>query len=233
MYHSESLICNAGRGWFAEPIVGRDGMVLAVRIRKKRALPGKLFGYWGDGRTTAELLREQLNLIEKKKEYFLSKGILCSIEIDFERACLLIQDAEIASLAKLQPFLRLEISEDFPNLSDGKNNRLLEILSNNYILWLGDLGSGSANLKALQEKLYDGVRISSVFFNAYSKSVIWPVITKNVMRYCNFIIVADISDQSEIVSLEKEISAMQGQCFKSVPLEEIEQLDTWFDIHFK
>jgi hypothetical protein len=232
MQRSESLISNAASGLFADPIVGRVGAVLAVKIRTESASPGKLFGQWGSSSKweKRKLLKEQLQLINKKSHYFLTNNILCCIHIDFDMADLLIQDTEISALAKSKSFLRLEISEDFPNLSDGKSNRLLQTLSNDYLLWLGDLGSGGANLRALQEKLYDAVRINRDFFNLYSQSVIWPVIIKNVMRYCNFIFITDVSYPDQYVTLEKDISVMSRRFIKSVPLEEIEQLNKSFEV---
>ncbi|MDF7649036.1 diguanylate phosphodiesterase [Pantoea sp. Acro-805] len=232
MQRSESLISNAASGLFADPIVGRVGAVLAVKIRTESASPGKLFGQWGSSSKweKRKLLKEQLQLINKKSHYFLTNNILCCIHIDFDMADLLIQDTEISALAKSKSFLRLEISEDFPNLSDGRSNRLLQTLSNDYLLWLGDLGSGGASLRALQEKLYDAVRINRDFFNLYSQSVIWPVIIKNVMRYCNFIFITDVSYPDQYVTLEKDISVMSRRFIKSVPLEEIEQLNKNFEV---
>lgn len=232
MHRSESLISNAASGLFADPILGRDGVVLAVKIRAESATPGKLFGQWGSSSKweKRKLLKDQLQLINLKSDYFLTNNVLCSIHIDFDMADLLLQDTEISALAKLKPFLRLEISEDFPNLSDGKSNRLLQTLSNDYLLWLGDLGSGGASLRALQEKLYDAVRINRDFFNLYSKSVIWPVIIKNVMRYCNFIFIADVSHPDQYIALDKDNSVIQGRFIKSVPLEEIDQLNKHLEI---
>lgn len=78
-------------------------------------------------------------------------------------AAILIQEEGVAALAKAKPFLHLEISEHFPNLSDGRSSRVLQALAEEHRLWLGELGSGQSNLRALQEYLYDAVKIDNVF----------------------------------------------------------------------
>ncbi|MDQ1214964.1 hypothetical protein [Pantoea anthophila] len=65
-------------------------------------------------------MKEQLQLIKKKDKHFLTNDILCSIRIDFDIAGLLIEDAEISTLAKSMPFLRLKVYENFPNIPMGK-----------------------------------------------------------------------------------------------------------------
>lgn len=43
----------------------------------------------------------------------------------------------------------------------------MKIVSSNYILWLGDIGSGAAGLGALQEKSYEAVRMNRSFVNLF------------------------------------------------------------------
>jgi c-di-GMP phosphodiesterase len=227
---SEVLTGKVISGIEAEPIVDREGNVLAVKVRTESATPGWLS--WQGGKASKaqkkKLLKEQLTLIDQKTAYFHNNNILCSIDIDFEKAAILIQDDEIAELARSKPFLRLEISEGFPNLSDGRSNRVLQELAENYRLWLGDLGSGEASLRALQENLYDAVKIDSDFLKLYSHSRIWPAITKNIMRYCQFIIVEGLESTEQCHAVVKDIKAIQGGCFKSVLLEHIESLNKKF-----
>ncbi|ADU72280.1 EAL domain-containing protein [Pantoea sp. At-9b] len=173
-------------------------------------------------------MKEQLNIISHKTAYFQNNNILCSISIDFDMAAILIQEEEIADLAKSKPFLRLEISEGFPNLSDGRSNRVLQALAEEYRLWLGDLGSGESSLRALQENLYDAVKIDNDFFKIYSNSGIWPVVIKNIMRYCQFIIIEGVESTEQYHAIEKDIKAVQGGFFKSVRFENIESLNKKF-----
>jgi len=96
------------------------------------------------------MLKDQLSLIDQKTAYFHNNNILCTINIDFDMAAILIQGEENAELARLKPFLCLEISEGFLNLSDGRSNQVLQALAEEYRLWLGDLGSDETSLRALQ-----------------------------------------------------------------------------------
>ncbi|MDR6295901.1 MAG: EAL domain-containing protein [Pantoea dispersa] len=227
---SEVLTGKVISGTEAEPIVDRAGNVLAVKIRTHSAAPGG--GLRQVGRSTKtqkkKLLKDQLTLIDLKTAYFQNNNILCSINIDFDMALLLIQDEEIAELAKSKPFLRLEILEGFPNLSDGRSNCFLQVLAEEYRLWLGDFGSGESNLRALQENLFDAVRIDNDFFKIYRKSGIWPVIIKNIMRYCKFIIIEGVESIEQCHTIEMDIKALQGGCFKSVRFETIENLNKKF-----
>lgn len=227
---SEVLKGKVISGIEAEPIVDRAGNLLAVKIRTESAIPGWFCNQRGKiGRARKKkVLKDQLSLINQKKEYFQNNNIFCAINIDFDMAAILIQEEEIAKLAKSNPFLRLEISEGFPNLSDGRNNRVLEALAEEYRLWLGDLGSGESNLRALQENLYEAVKIDNVFFKTYSRSRIWPVIIKNIMRYCKLIIIVDVESTEQFHTLENDIKAVQGGFFKSVRLENIEILNKKF-----
>ena len=227
---SEVLTGKVISGYEAEPIVDRAGNVLAVKIRKDSATPGWFFRQAGKSGNAQKkkVLKEQLSLIDLKTAYFQNNNILCSINIDFDMAAILIQEEEFAELAKSKPFLRLEISEGFPNLSDGRSNRVLQALAEEYRLWLGDLGSGESSLRALQENLYDAVKIDNDFFKIYSKSGIWPVIIKNIMRYCKFIIIEGVDSKEQYHAIEKDIRAVQGGCFKSVRLENIESLNKKF-----
>ncbi|MGK3126455.1 EAL domain-containing protein [Candidatus Pantoea formicae] len=227
---SEVLKGKVISGIEAEPIVDRAGNVLAVKIRSGSVSPGWFFRQAGRPAKAQKkkMLENQLSLIDQKAAYFLKNNILCSINIDFDMAAILIQEEEIAELARSKPFLRLEISESFPNLSDGRSNRVLQGLADEYRLWLGDLGAGECSLRALQENLYDAVKIDNNFFKIYSKSGIWPVIIKNIMRYCNFIIIEGVESTEQCHAIEKDIKAVQGRCFKSVRLENIEHLNKKF-----
>lgn len=224
---SEVLKGKVINGYEAEPIIDRAGNILAVKISTRRASPNGFFRQAGKPARAekTKLLQEQLSLIDQNKAYFQKNNILCAITIDFDMAAILIQEEEVAALAKAKPFLRLEISEDFPNLCDGRSSRVLQALAEEHRLWLGDLGSGQSNLRALQENIYEAVKIDNVFFNVYYNSAIWPVIIKNIMRYCKFIIVGGVETTEQLHALDKNIKAVQGGCFKSVRFENVGSLN--------
>lgn len=224
---SEVLTSKVISGYGAEPIVDTAGNVVAVNIRTESASPGGFFSNSGKAQKKKRL-KDQLDLIDLKTAYFAENNILCSVCIDFDMAAMLIQDEELATLARSKPFLRLEISEGFPNLSDGRSNRVVQDLATQYRLWLGDLGSGESNLRALQENLYDAINIDNAFYQHYSNSRIWPVIIKNITRYCKVIIVEG-SDSAENYYYDDEgLTVLQRGCFDRVCLENIESLNNKF-----
>lgn len=233
MYSCESSISNATFGFLAVPVVDRTGTVLAIKIRTDSASPEKRYRQ-SRTRSKAEkrkLLKDQLLLVQLKTAYFQKNNILCCIKIDFDMADLLTKDTEIMDLARSKSFLRLEISEDFPNLSDGKNNRLLKTLSDNYKLWLGDLGAGQASLKALHDNLYDAVKVNESFFKFYSNSIIWPIIIKNLMRYCKCIIIIGKENYDQSLNVQNDISAIQLSGCKIIPFADIDKLDNKLDLN--
>ena len=232
MRNFESSTKNATFGFLAVPVVDRTGIVLAIKIRTDSASAEKRYRQ-SQTRSKAEkrkILKEQLLMVQLKTAYIEKNNILCCIKIDFDMADLLTKDKEIRELAKSKSFLRLEISEDFPNLSDGKNNRLLKKLSDDYPIWLGDLGAGQASLKALHDNLYDAVKVDEVFFRLYSQSIIWPVIIKNLMRYCKCIIIIGEENYDQAINVKNDINAIQLSGRKIIPFADIDKLDNKLDL---
>ncbi|MGF6476539.1 hypothetical protein ABIE06_003385 [Pantoea dispersa] len=83
---------------------------------------------------------------------------------------------------------------------------------------VGRFSSGESSLRALQENLYDAVKIDN-FFKIYSKSGIWPIIIKNIMRYCNFIIIEGLESTEKCHAIEKDIKAYRVDYLKSHDLK--------------
>ena len=88
----------------------------------------------------------------------------------------------------LPDFMRLVISEDFPNLHDGMDNPLLRDLSGYCKLWLGNLGAGHTTLKALQDGLFEAARLDAVFMAANSDKPTWPLLLRHLRGYCEQIL---------------------------------------------
>ncbi|MBP2156278.1 EAL domain-containing protein (putative c-di-GMP-specific phosphodiesterase class I) [Erwinia rhapontici] len=69
---------------------------------------------------------------------------------------------------------------------------MLKSLSESYTLWLGDLGSGEANLKALQDNLFESVKIDNNLQRICKNTEMWLSVLKNVMHFCDFIILEEM-----------------------------------------
>lgn len=77
---------------------------------------GQIIGLQYQGKFSRELLEG----LEDKVQYFMDHNLVLIVPIDFQTVSVL--DHEHDSY----PFLRLMINEDFPNLIDGRKNRLLD-----------------------------------------------------------------------------------------------------------
>ena len=75
-----------------------------------------------------ERFLNQLLIIEESGDYFRQHGLLCSVAIDFQLARAVTESSFIQQILSQLPFVRLKLSEDFPNLHDGMNNPLLRTL---------------------------------------------------------------------------------------------------------
>lgn len=140
---------------------------------------------------STEGLGELLHLLDGKSKYFERYELVLAVPVGFGIASVL--DDEKKPMDNY-PFLRLMISEDFPNLIDGSKNRLLNHLCTRYKVWLGNLGSGTrTNLVAVMEHCFDGLVLDRTFTQANADKGIFPVMLREIQKYTTHLIVPGIS----------------------------------------
>lgn len=145
---------------------------------------GQIIGLQYQGKFSRELLEG----LEDKVQYFMDHKLVLVVPIDFQTVSVL--DHEHDSY----PFLRLMINEDFPNLIDGRNNRLLDELSQRYKLWLGNLGSGArTNLIAVMEGCFDGLILDTAFTAGNRDKAIFQAVLNEMNKYTNNLILPGIN----------------------------------------
>ncbi len=145
---------------------------------------GRIMGLQYQGKYSPQLLRD----IGDKRQYFMDNELLLIMSVDFHQASVLIQEHHEL------PFLRLMVTDDFPNLSDGIRNRLLVELSKRYKMWLGNLGSdASANLAAVLQGCYDGLVLDEAFTDVNRDKPIFQTVLNEMNKYCNHLIVPGIN----------------------------------------
>ncbi|PWC17748.1 diguanylate phosphodiesterase [Brenneria corticis] len=171
------------------------------------------------------LLVNQLESITEKQCYFIDNSILLSVNIDFAMAMFLSQDSYTRNLLDKLPFIRLEISENFPNLSDGLRNPLLAKLYERYLLWLDDFGSGNANIYALSQSTFSYVKLDKNFYWEMirnGKEHTLPVLISNIKKYCQGVIIEGVQNHSEYFLLKTcGIDGMQGHIYPSYRLDNL------------
>jgi EAL domain-containing protein (putative c-di-GMP-specific phosphodiesterase class I) len=214
---------NNNRAWrfIAEPIVNLKSERIAVEVLTRFAAPGTPFFHINNMHKEQKisLLRDQLFLIDKKRHFFESHQLLCSVNVDVEMAFALLEERDIYELATAHSFLRIEVSEDFPNLAEGLNNPLLRKLYNHYTLWLDDFGSASSHFPCLQKGLYEAVKIDKFFFWKHHNSPLWKDTLMQIKDYCQFIIVEGVEQETYFQFAKPYAATFQGYLFDAINFE--------------
>ncbi len=168
------------------------------------------------------LLTQQMELISAHAEYFQKQGVFLSINIDSDMAEIIIANNELRARLQSLPFIRLEINENFPNLTDGRRNPLLNFLSQHFTLWLDDFGSGKAHFIALNDRLFEYVKINKEFYWEQVNNPIFLILIGEIAKFCQGIIVEGVERQEQAEELyDTGIHAMQGYLWPDVALENI------------
>ncbi|MEI7187093.1 EAL domain-containing protein [Dickeya dianthicola] len=175
------------------------------------------------------LLREQLAILKDKSAWFINNRVTALLKIDNTLTEFLVNDELLGRQFRTLPFLQLEINEDFPDISRGRDNSQITKLSQSFHLWLDNFGSGRMNLKPFYDGMISSVKMDAAFINKLltrpaSVSIINPML--QVMRkHCPSLkIVAKGIDN--IAGFEKiselDVNAVQGQLWPSLPPEALD-----------
>ncbi|MGC6388842.1 EAL domain-containing protein [Ewingella sp. S1.OA.A_B6] len=219
--------------YVAEPIVCRNGSLLGVEVLTRFSTRGMLEGKLDAAKfiigmkvdSKRQLLLSQLHEIKNQAAFFLRSGLVCSINIDFDMAGIILKNQQVIALLNVLPFVRLEISENFPNLSDGIRNPLLKTLGGLYHLWLDDLGAGNSNMEAVQAGCFECVKIDKNFFWEHGHSRMFPILIRKLSLYTKQIIVEGVESEQQLKRLKQHpITGTQGYLNKAVPLCEMQTL---------
>ncbi|TWD31567.1 hypothetical protein [Pantoea sp. SJZ147] len=156
---------------------------------------GKVFGLRYQGQIErADLFISLLQFIEGKARYIEQHDLVLVLPIGFGIASVLSYETNISKLLDTYPFIRLMISEEFPNLIDGRKNRLIDELSHRYKLWLGNLGSGTrTNLIAVMEACFDGLILDERFTQENRDKAIFQTVLNEMNKFTNNLIVPSIN----------------------------------------
>ncbi|MFK8257614.1 EAL domain-containing protein [Erwinia sp. AnSW2-5] len=169
----------------------------------------------------------QLLIIEEYADYFRQHGLLCSVAIDFQLARAVTESSFIQQILSQLPFVRLKLSEDFPNLHDGMNNPLLRTLIEQLnIIWLDDLGAGDANLNALQSNMFEAVKLDRQFYLENVDKPFFTVLINHIRQYTNRVIVEGVAGDGQLDTLRhSKIWGVQGYFSPELTLENLEYND--------
>lgn len=169
-----------------------------------------------------KLFLYQLDAVERQTDFFSRNNVLCSLNVDVSLAEFICNTPGIKTQLINMPFVRLEISEMFPEMSDAICNPLLVNLSRDFGLWLDDFGSGYANMSAIHSRLFETVKIDKAFFWKHVASTLWPGILREIRRDVTSIIVEGVETEAQTDQLRDSVEGLQGYLFPPVALSEPE-----------
>lgn len=166
-------------------------------------------------------LLDQLLTVERYADYFQLHELLCCLTIDFQLARAVTESSFIQQILSHLPFVRLKLSENFPNLHDGPNNPLLRALTDQLnILWLDDLGAGDANLNALQSKMFEVVKLDRQFYLDNISKPFFNVLIAHIRRYTNRVLVEGVENEGQLEKLAaSKVWGVQGYYTATLELD--------------
>ena len=218
--------------FIAEPIVSIDEKLLGVELLTRfispdgRPLhPEFVISSWDLDRKRL-FLYEQCGNIASMQKWFERKNLFCTLNIDQQMAFLIRHDYILRQTFESMPFIKLELSENFPGLDKGLKSPLLKSLSQGVNgLWLDDLGAGNSNAVSLIEGYFEVVKIDRIFFNEQVKKPTFYELIVLIKKYCDKIVIEGIEDRKSMEILrEVGIWGLQGYLFKSIPFENVDSL---------
>ncbi len=114
--------------------------------------------------------------------------LLVLIHVDFLVARQIVMQSDIKTILYSMLNLRLVISEDFPNLNEGRNNPLIKELRKGFHLWFWGLGNTRTSMIPVMEGLFEGVIFDSNFYSEYKDSLILKTTVDILKQYTKYII---------------------------------------------
>lgn len=170
-----------------------------------------------------DLLFEQLAELSSVVSLLEQRQLFVSINIDREMVQMLEEDTQLCWLFSNSSVVRLEVSENIDFLRDRAARQTLQQLRSRGLHFiLDDLGTGFANLEALYTGLFDAVKMDKRFFWEQKDKSIFPVLMKNIQRYCPKIIVVGVENKEDLAALTAiPLYGLQGYYFSALEIDEL------------
>lgn len=212
--------------YLAQPIMSTGQQLLGVEVLTRfqkdglnllRPTPTEIIQGWTIHEKRAYLI-DIIHFISDNESFIRYNELFCTLSIDLSIALLLKHDAYIQVLLQSMPYVKLQISDDFPNIGKGINNPDLKSLFNrNNALFLNYLGNVNTRNGAISD--FEVVKIDESYFSSHLYRSTFPEIIKNIIKYCPKIIVSGVFDAKLLPYLhEWGVWGIQGDLYESVPL---------------
>ncbi|WP_089590108.1 EAL domain-containing protein [Escherichia coli] len=219
--------------YIAEPIISTStNKLIAVEVLSRfhskngATLPTQRVLGMFTNKMRINLLKSQLDAIVKYKSFFEKNNILCSINVDYGTCLFIYENMHIQEQIIKNKFIALEISENYPNLSD-EDFVIPFLLTLTDYVWLDDFGSGNTTMKTLVKNKYHAIKLDRSFFQENMVKPHFDVIVSNLKKLCPNIIAEGVENiDCHKLSKGMGLWGAQGYFFPSIPLTEIESIDS-------
>ncbi|WP_417642270.1 hypothetical protein [Enterobacter kobei] len=209
----------------AEPITNLSGQLLGVELQTRLEKEGQqvlhpelIVAGWSTDEKR-DYLYEQLGRVAKQSAWIRGRNVLVTLPVcDAASAVLLSYDAALRGLLSTLPFVRLALAEPIADVRD-------ELQGIHNAMWLSDVGGGRANVIGLMSQHFEAVILNSIFFKEEVVKPTFPVLIKNLRRYCDKVVVRGVTDRRCLPILQDAgIWGVQGSFYRQVPLEKLNWL---------
>lgn len=221
--------------WFY-PVYSLAGQLTAVELVTQFVhdsapitLPQDLLLPQLDDAQQLRLLQSQLSLLEKYRDFFEINQITALVRIDDSMANTLLASEFLLRKSRQIPFIVLDISETFPQLSLGKSHPLLAALQREFRLSLSQFGAGKAPATAVYDNLFSVLKLDKAFIqNLAKRASFTPFIQTVINNFSDFadqIIICGIDDNQMMEKMSTLSGAqLQGSLFPVVKAERLNDL---------
>lgn len=175
------------------------------------------------------LLQSQLTLLEKYRDFFELNQITALVRIDDSMAVTLLDSEFLLRKFKQLPFIVLDISETFPQLSQGKSHPLLSALKSEFRLSLSQFGAGATPANAVYDNLFSVLKLDKSFIQGLAKRASFipfiQTVIDNFSSNASQIIICGIDDAAMLEKVTELSGAqLQGSLFPVVKAERLNDL---------
>ena len=190
---------------FFNPVYLFTGQLTAVELATQYVhdnapvtLPQDLFLPQLDEAQHLRLLQSQIALLEQHQAFFEQHQVMALMRIDEVMAATILASEFLLRKLLLLPFLVLDVSETFPQLAQGKNNPLLNALSQNFRLSLSRFGAGKSPATAVYDNLFTCLRLDKEFIHSIAARASFlpfiQAILDNYKSHADHIFISGIDD---------------------------------------
>lgn len=210
-------------------LVGLEIVVHFVGVASNVRAPFELLAPRLRAADALALFKEQLELAESCKLFFIQHQLIAWINIPPEIVDALILDDALAATVSRLPFLELTINENFPDLNSGRDNHQLARLCEHHAVVLANFGAGSITSKAIFDGLFSRVALDKNFVHqrlmSRSFEPFMRAIVSQIAPYCRSVMIAGIDDEKTLKRVAPyQFSAMQGNLWPAVAVPMITSL---------